>query len=644
MLKKTVLFLVMVIIAGLAGLSYAASPVKKMSAPALADRHGRDLPEYVEGELLIQFRDNFTAADRKMFNEQVGAAAVSQGEAKAAFHKHFKTRVRQQVIAGWELVELPAGKDVQAAIAEYKQNPLVENIEPNGLVYASALSTSYTALSSIDDTYYADGSSQWWLHRTQGDDAIDTGYYFSAASQIVVAVLDTGVDDDHTDLSGRLLSGWNYVSGNSDTDDDNEWIGGTHVRGHGTHVAGTIAALVDNTSGVAGTAWDSRIKILPVKVLNSSASGTFSNIASGIDYARLNGADIMNMSLETTTDSTVISTAVTNADSAGILMVASAGNSNYNMRITPVYPGCYASVFNVGATHSLDGVTYYSNWSDPSGLVDCVAPGGALIEYATGWEPDGGVTCTARGGGWSPVDGTSFASPQAAGLAALLLLQDSTRTSAQLKTLITNGCEGGDARVVGAGKINIVNSLNVSPITPTSTPTISGTRTFTPTVSPTATITSTRTVTRTATMTATVTPTPSATRTATGTPTITMTPTISPTPTITPTSTPTSTITVTSTQVPLTLAEDEFQAYPQPGKAFVRIAYAFSGTGKVTLLVYNVVGEQVLSVEDTPVDRGDFGITEINTQDIGSGIYYLHLKVEDERGTRSIIGKIAITK
>ncbi len=641
MLKKTIfcIFSVLFICAS----AWSQTRPDKSSLPTLP-HPSQKTNDYIPGEVIVKYRSVFTTTDCNLFNTQVQASAVNKITAQAAFHKHFKTQVKKKNrMKDWELLRLPEGQSVSAAIADMKENALIEYVEPNGRVYAAASSTTFTPNGVFNDPYYTDGSTQWWIDRTQGDEAANAGVFFGGSSDVIVAVLDTGADADHVEFTGRLVAGWNFVSGNSNTDDDNYRLGGptgTIVNGHGTHAAGAVVAINNNTLGVAGTAWDSRIKVMPVKVLNNFANGNFFDIADGITYAADNGAHIINMSFVTTSHSTAIYAAITNT--AGTMKVAAAGNANENMKDTPYYPACYAEVMSVGATDARDMVTFYSNYCDAydADRLDCVAPGGALENYWPEdpllYPEDNGLTITARTGGWNAVDGTSFAAPQVAALAALIKLTWPSMTASELRTRILNNCDvvdTGETRYYGQGRINVLSALSGFP-TPTITPTatISATYTASPTHSPTATHSPTSTITPT------VSPTPTISATYTHSPTVTLTPTASPTSTNSPTAT------ITPTTIPLSFVSDEFQAYPQPGRNFVRVAFRFVGTGTVALELYNTIGERVLRVEEQPQDQGDYAVVEMITRDIRPGVYYLKLKVEDTNGSRVITGKIAIVK
>ncbi len=548
----------------LAGVALADSGVKVRTLDAV----GNTLIPYVAQEILIKFKAAPAVSELSVFGQQVNAATTTRESAITAFHKHFRSqKMHAPFLHKWQRVKLPANLSVPEAMALWKQSPIVESVEPNFLVHAAvAVSNTYTPNGAFNDPYYTTGNRQWWINRTQGDRAKNAGYVFLGSSDIIVAVVDTGIDYDHTELSPRLVSVYNIITSTAGlaaaNDDD-----ATSSRGHGTHVAGMIAATCDNAAGTAGAAWDTHIKIMPVKVLDSTGSGTIADLAAGIRWAAVNGgARIINCSLGVYGYSVTLYDACTDANTAGAIIVAAAGNDNKNMNsgvgTDAFYPACFTTAISVGATNSMDYRVEYSNYSNPPGALDCVAPGGALRAYSEygGGDWDYGVTSTANTGGWTAIDGTSFAAPQVSALAAMLVLQDPSRTYSDIRTLIFNSCHPNDSESIvyhGNGRINMFGSLGVYT---TPTPTMTVTPTFTPTY------TFTRTATRTGTPTSTVTPlstatyTFTATRTFTATPTFTRTPTATPSFTITPTATPTFTASVTRTHSPTSTASPSASA------------------------------------------------------------------------------------
>ena len=207
-----------------------------------------------------------------------------------------------------------------------------------------------------------------------------------------LAVVDTGIDLDHPDLAVNIKGGVNTIQTWQSADDDN---------GHGTHVAGIVAAL-NNAIGVVGVGPD--IDLYAVKVLNRRGSGYVSDIIEGLDWVISNNIDVVNMSLGTSSDVQAFHDAVIVAKNAGIVIVAAAGNSGPSNN-SVIYPAKYSEVVAVSATNSTDG---QPSWSSRGPEVDLAAPGESIYS-------------TYRGGGYRTLSGTSMATPHVAGAAALVL-------------------------------------------------------------------------------------------------------------------------------------------------------------------------------------------------------------------------------
>lgn len=226
----------------------------------------------------------------------------------------------------------------------------------------------------------------------------------SRGAGVKVAVIDTGIDRDHPDLIGNLAGGVNFVKRSSGPSwkapDATAW---DDNHGHGTHVAGTIAAK-DNTTGVVGVAPDARV--YGVKVLASDGSGYVSDIISGIEWSVANNIDVINMSLGLSSHVQALQDAVDAAYRADVLIVAAAGNvgDGYGATNEVSYPAKYDSVIAVAATDSTDKIAYFS--SD-----------GAEVELAA---PGVDVVSTLMGGGYGAMNGTSMATPHVAGVAAAM--------------------------------------------------------------------------------------------------------------------------------------------------------------------------------------------------------------------------------
>lgn len=250
---------------------------------------------------------------------------------------------------------------------------------------------------------------------------------------VLIAVLDTGINRQHVEFAGRVLPGYDFINDDADPADD---------HGHGTHVAGTIAAAIDNGHGGAGVCPECRL--LPVKVLDENNLGAWSTVAEGLLYAAEQGADIINLSLGGPQQSQTLTEAIRYVQEQGVLVVAAAGNAGGS---SPFYPAALDDVLAVGATNEDDEIWYLSN----TGVyVDVVAPG--YMVYSTSINGD------TPNNGYSYMTGTSMAAPHVSGLAGLLLSQDLTRTAAELARAIAESTldlgEPGWDPIFGFGRIH----------------------------------------------------------------------------------------------------------------------------------------------------------------------------------------------
>jgi len=297
-----------------------------------------------------------------------------------------------------------------------------------------------------NDTHYT--TYQWNLPQVRASYAwaVSTG-----SSDVVVAVLDTGADLTHPDLQGKFVAGYDFIHNGADPSDD---------EGHGTHVAGIVAALTDNSRGVAGVSWGG--KIMPVKVLDWQGLGVSSQIAQGIIWATDHGARIINMSLGGENGSATLQNAVNYAYSRGALVVAAAGNE-YQAGNPVIYPAAYPHVLAVAATGNEDE---HARYSETGYYVDVAAPGG---NPTSSWDsnPNHWIMSTCwRGasyGEYAQIAGTSQAAPHVAGLAALVWSVNPTLSNDQVEQIIEEtavdvGTPGRDD-VFGYGRIDAYRAL-----------------------------------------------------------------------------------------------------------------------------------------------------------------------------------------
>ncbi|APX01141.1 S8 family peptidase [Arthrobacter sp. QXT-31] len=348
-------------------------------------------PQQIPGQIIVKFRDNAAAAGLLLQRGLSDGAGIGS--------------------TGAHLIKVPAGKESQL-IESLSRNPNVEYAEPDQLVTAAvdepdpnyfprqyALHNEGQSFNSTNDTVTVnagkadadvDAVEAWSV--TTGDGTTGGG--------IKVAVLDTGVASDNDDIAAKVVLSANFST--AATGEDN--------YGHGTHVAGIVAATRD-TEGVTGVCPD--CSILDGKVLNDDGSGSTSSIVNGINWAVENGAQVINMSLGQRVSSRALEAAVNNAWKSGVVIVAAAGNAGTQ---APIYPGAYTNVLSVAATDNNDAKASFSTYGK---WVDVAAPG--VNVYST--FPKHPFVLGKQNGrsmGYDIASGTSMASPVVAGIAALV--------------------------------------------------------------------------------------------------------------------------------------------------------------------------------------------------------------------------------
>ncbi|HYZ85330.1 MAG TPA: S8 family serine peptidase, partial [Bryobacteraceae bacterium] len=273
-------------------------------------------------------------------------------------------------------------------------------------------------------------SSQWHLQMIQAPAAWDIT---KGAATIPIAVIDSGVEPNHPDLAAKLIPGWNFLTGNSDTHD---------LLGHGTAVAGAAAAATDNGLGISGVGWAN--PVMPLVVLNSSNYATYSDIANAIIYAADRGVRIINVSVSGTSASSTLQNAVNYAWNKGAIVFAAAGN---NANSTPTYPAACQNVVSVAATDTNDLLASFSSYGS---WIVLSAPGNYIYS-------------TAMGGSYGTWYGTSFASPIAAGVAALVLSARPGLTAPVLVDLLQSNADDlgpvGKDSTYGSGRVNAYRAV-----------------------------------------------------------------------------------------------------------------------------------------------------------------------------------------
>jgi subtilisin family serine protease len=349
-------------------------------------------------------------------------------------------------LSGWEQLHVPGwirvtlDHDHDATLAALHDDPHVQAIEEDHRVQIAL---------TPDDTHW---SNQWGPQIVHAPDAWDI---HTSGQAVVVAVLDTGIDLDHSDLTGQLWVNQEEIPGNALDDDANGYVDDIHGwnvldagssvidddHGHGTHVSGIIAARGNNGQGIAGMAWDSQVMV--VKVLDENGDGYYSGLATGLTYAADNGARVANLSLGGSNPSQILQDAVEYAHAHGTLVVASSGNTNSDVQ----YPAAYETALAIAASTRYDERASYSCFGPE---VDLAAPGSSILS-------------TCEGGGYCYKSGTSMAAPHVAGLAALIYAERPTFAPDQVAQLLIETAQdidstGWDANT-GWGRIDAYRAL-----------------------------------------------------------------------------------------------------------------------------------------------------------------------------------------
>jgi len=401
-------------------------------APVSADAGSppTDVP-YAPDRIVVKFKEDLKSAHVAQLNARQGTTVVAE---------------LPQI--GVQILSVPPG-EVEAKIAAYRADSSVEYAEPD---YIARLTYE------PNDPYYNDGH-QWGPQKIFAPQAWDL---CTGASNVVIAVLDWGVDLQHPDLATKMWTNPGEIAGNGIDDDGNGYVDDVYGwdfanddhdpqddYGHGTHVAGIAAAATDNGVGIAGVAFNS--SIMAVKVGDgTTGKAAYSDIAYGLMYAADNGAKVINLSLGEHAFSSFLEGAVNYAWNAGCVVVGAVGNHN---RSDPFYPAAYDNVIGVSATDQSD---VKASWSNYGPHVAVAAPGVSI--YSTYWN---------SGSTYAHMGGTSMAAPHMAGIAALLFAQDGTRTNATVRAIIEDSADDlGDAgwdQYYGHGRVNAYRAVIVQP-------------------------------------------------------------------------------------------------------------------------------------------------------------------------------------
>lgn len=347
-------------------------------------------------------------------------------------------------------VDAGSPEELNAVLAACRQDPDIEYAELNPVIRICAQPT---------DPSYA---SQWNLAKVAAPQAWET---CRGDGEVVIAVIDTGLDYTHRDIQGNLWFSTAEVNGAAGVDDDNNgYVDDIHGynftgnngdplddHGHGTHCAGIIAAVGNNNLDVTGLCWSGRI--MPLKILDAEGDGTAADAAPAVYYAVANGADVISCSWGGQDESQLLKDALLYAHRQGVVIVAAAGNEGSNV---PFYPAAYPEVIGVAATDSGDRRWLLSNYGD---WVSLAAPGRDILSlHAAGAAPD-----RSQDGFTAKLSGTSMAAPHVAGTCALLLSANPLLTPAEVAQIVTSTVDPiAEGICASNGRLNVARAMRAT--------------------------------------------------------------------------------------------------------------------------------------------------------------------------------------
>ena len=446
---------------------------------SLAQRSDR--PREVSGEVVVKYKSGVTEEIQNAALEKAGLNLVRRNDALGILRCELKVKIQ----------DVQQARDrVRTTMQACKADANIEYVEPNYLYYTQELVGDATALAPRDLALLMPMNPQvpvipndprfssLYGMQNGNDDDIDAPEAWAkqtGSTDVLVAIIDTGVDYDHEDLRDNIwhnpgesgggkehngidddgngfkddYRGWNFVLSSNDPFDDNQ---------HGTHVAGTIGAVGNNGKGVVGVNW--RVSILPLKFLNRDGSGTSADGAEAIVYAADMGAKVSNNSWGGGEKSQALEDAIRYASDKGMLFAAAAGNESSNNDASDSYPANYdlPNVISVAANDRNDNLASFSNYGATK--VHLSAPGSEILSS----KPNNL---------YQLLSGTSMATPHVAGAAALVMAQFPGITMNQTRVRVLGGVDrkaSFSGKVATGGRLNVANAMGTGPLIADTTP------------------------------------------------------------------------------------------------------------------------------------------------------------------------------
>ncbi|MFQ6039263.1 MAG: S8 family serine peptidase [Candidatus Poribacteria bacterium] len=426
------------------------------------------VPAFSPGELIVKARpailtDSLALAEFDALHKSFGAYSVSKVFPETS-------QIRHTPLALIYLVRFPLRADIIALAEKYKQNPLIEDAQPNYLrrAFADISFTRDTKLADKTEAIIPNDPKYKDLWNLEAIKMPEAWAIEKGSEDVAIAIVDGGIDYNHVDLQSKIWINKGEIPDNGIDDDNNGYVddvrgwdfadaptlpgrGDYTVRdndpmdetGHGTHVAGIAGAAVNNGVGVAGVAWN--CKLMALRAGFSTIQGTYlqdDDVSAAIVYAADNGAKAINMSWGDEVSAFVIRDAVNYAYSKGCVLAAATGN---NSKTIVIYP---AALKNVIAVAGSDGLGEVAHWSNSNAAVDIAAPGTRVLSTTINNE-------------YRVLTGTSMAAPHIAAVAALMFSKRPTLTNEEVRQLMVATATPlvGRKKAVGAGQVNAAKAL-----------------------------------------------------------------------------------------------------------------------------------------------------------------------------------------
>lgn len=427
--------------------------------------------DHQKGELIVGYRAGTKLAQQDSINTHYGFTVLSRLSHLRADHVQLSKGTQEAAIVD-SLKACPLIEYVELNFFARPQNSVLSPPAPLLLALADTMGSFTSALPvTPNDSLYR---AQWGLPKVSAPAAWST---VSRADSIVLAIMDSGIDPSHPDLTANLWTSLREIPDNNLDDDGNgykdDWRGWDFAAGfwgdndpsdtpnggfagHGTHVAGIAGAVGNNRIGVSGAAWS--VRLMPLKIFSDySSGGTVTMAVKALTYATQQRVHVVNTSFLLAGYSVTVERAIQMANTFGILLVCAAGNGNADLDRAPVYPPCHnaPNILVVGAVDANDGKSGFSNYGKTS--VDLAAPGRD-------------IRSTKRGGAYESRTGTSQAAPLVAGAAALLYqrlaqrgqLTGTAQDAARVKAALLAGVDpvpSWAGKSVSGGRLNVAKAL-----------------------------------------------------------------------------------------------------------------------------------------------------------------------------------------